>query len=118
MMSTLKDGEKIGYITDYSGSKLAKYLEDTYKGKYELYSGSQAQGREGQYYIVENDRRQSSSKTSALQYLRSLYTGVSRAEQGVLLITSSASNTNLGEISSIETTDLQLTNLGPEAIER
>ena len=82
MIRTLKDpNDKIGYIYHDTESKLYKLIQEKYSDKVILYKDSEAQGLEGQYYIVENNRNVDKGT-----YLRSINTGVSRAEQGVLLI--------------------------------
>lgn len=91
----------IGYIYSDPNSKLYKYIESTYgKDKIVPYKDSDAQGLEGQYYIVENKRTFEGSTPSQAEqdaYMRSIYTGISRAEQGALIIAPSS----FGEIKSI-----------------
>jgi hypothetical protein len=54
--------EPIGYIYSDANSKLFKYLETTYgKDKINFYKDSDAQGLEGQYYIVEPSRAKGST---------------------------------------------------------
>lgn len=91
----------IGYIYSDSNSKLYKYIESTYgKDKIIPFKDSDAQGLEGQYYIVENKRTFTESTPSEQEqkaYMRSLYTGISRAEQGALIIAPQS----FGEITTI-----------------
>ncbi len=77
-------GEKIGYIWHKKNSKLYQLLSsDTYKDKIDFKNEVSAQGKEGRYYIVENNR---SIDQTAEQYHKSLYTGISRAEQASIVI--------------------------------
>ena len=128
MVDTLKtddDGkkQKIGYIYSSSkpDSKLHKYLQDHYADSVEFFADSDAQGLEGQYYIVDLDRNKfkdnSYSDQDVMQYTRSLYTGITRAEQGALVIAPSSVG-NIGTISSIEDPKYQLEELGENAIKK
>jgi hypothetical protein len=47
--------DKVGYIYHDENSELYKYLNEKYKDRINFYKDSEAQGLEGQYYIVEND---------------------------------------------------------------
>ena len=88
-----------------------------YKDIIEDKEGSSAQGLEGQYYIVENYRGQEGNDEQT--YLRSLYTGISRAEQGILVIANNGYNIgNVGSVYSTKAKELQILNLGPQAIKR
>lgn len=81
MVSTLKQGQKIGYIYDDETSPVYKYLSDNYKNVIDFRKGNSAQGLESQYYIVDI------TPTSDIKsFLRSTYTGMTRATQGSLLI--------------------------------
>lgn len=80
LFATLKDGEKVGFIYDNENSKLYQLLQtDKYKDKVEFKKGSSALGLESRYYIIETD---SGSKK---QYLKNIYTGITRSTQGSLL---------------------------------
>lgn len=118
MAKTLKPGQKIGYIRPKGEeSKLYKYLMEHYKDIIDDKEDSSAQGLESQYYIVENNRKQEGN--NELTYLRSLYTGISRAEQGVLVIAGNGYNIgNVGTVSSSKAKELQILNLGAQAIKR
>lgn len=111
MVSTSGD-EKIGYIYHDTNTELYKLLTTKYKDKIIPFKDSDAQGLEGKYYIVENDIH---SNVPDSVYLRSLYTGITRASQGVLAITP----TNTKGIRTIGTTKdkrFQLETIGAEAI--
>ena len=120
MVNTLKNGEKIGYIYSKQDSNLYKLLSTKYKDKVNFYSGSDAQGLEGQYYIVENDISASSgnvTQNQQLNYISKLYTGITRAEQGVLAITPSGFG-NIDTIGSSADNTFQLEPLTEAAIKR
>ncbi len=83
MIDTLKEGQKIGYIyTDKTSPIYAALSQDQYKNFIDFREGGSAQGLEGQYYIIEAD-----PNTSTKEYLRDIYTGMSRAQQGSIIIT-------------------------------
>lgn len=81
MIATLKPGEKIGYIFSDKGSPIYQRLFQDYQQNIDFREGGSAQGLEGQYYIVEVNPNSDESV-----YLREVYTGMSRAQQGSLLI--------------------------------
>lgn len=89
MVDTLKEGEKIGYVYTDSTSELYKLLTTEFSDHIQLYKGSSAQGLEGQYFIIEN--RDSTNPDSSLyaspeEHYKNIYTGISRASQGCMLI--------------------------------
>ena len=86
MVSTLKNDEKIGYIYHSENSELYKWLTSTegIKEHIDKYEEKDAHGREAQYYIVENNREEAQD---ALEYFSSVYTGITRSEQGSIVIT-------------------------------
>lgn len=82
MIDTLKEGQKIGYIyTDKTSPIYAALSQDQYKNFIDFREGGSAQGLEGQYYIIE-----ANPTTSKKEYLKDIYTGMSRAQQGSLII--------------------------------
>lgn len=82
MIDTLKEGQKIGYIyTDKASPIYAALSQDQYKNFIDFREGGSAQGLEGQYYIIE-----ANPNTSKKEYLKDIYTGMSRAQQGSLII--------------------------------
>lgn len=94
MIDTLKEGQKIGYIyTDKSSPIYAALSQDQYKNFIDFREGGSAQGLEGQYYIIEaNPAPINDGDSPALirdlkkTYLKDVYTGISRAQQGSLII--------------------------------
>jgi hypothetical protein len=106
MISTLKDREKIGYIYHSDTSELYKWLTENQDIKDHIipYQEKDAHGREAQYYIVENDR---TSSQNALDYFESVYTGITRSEQGSIVITNSSSVRESGRIDKFNTIGLK-----------
>lgn len=111
MVSTSGD-EKIGYIYHDTDTELYKLLTTKYKDKVIPYKDSDAQGLEGKYYIVENDIH---SNVPDSVYLRSLYTGITRASQGVLAITPTTTK-GIKTIGTSQDKKFQLETIGAEAI--
>lgn len=111
MVSTSGD-EKIGYIYHDTNTELYKLLTTKYKDKVIPYKDSDAQGLEGKYYIVENDIH---SNVPDSVYLRSLYTGITRASQGVLAITPTTTK-GIKTIGTSQDKRFQLETIGAEAI--
>lgn len=111
MVSTSGD-EKIGYIYHNTNTELYKLLTTKYKDKIIPYKDSDAQGLEGKYYIVENDIH---SNVPDSVYLRSLYTGITRASQGVLAITPTTTK-SIKTIGTSQDKKFQLETIGTEAI--
>lgn len=80
LKDTLQPGEKIGYIYSDRNSPIYHELsQDKYKEYIDLKEGGSAQGLEAQYYIIE-------PSSESNQYLREIYTGISRAQQGSILL--------------------------------
>lgn len=92
LIQTLKKGEKIGYIYNDDSSPIYKLLaSDEYKEFIDLKKGGSAHGLEGRYYIIEASPNEymsdpTLSKSATEQYLKDIYTGITRAEQGSILI--------------------------------
>ncbi len=111
--------KKIGYIYNDSNSPLYKELsKDAYKPYIDLKYGSSAQGLEGQYYIIEVDPSDDVSTN-----LRDIYTGISRASQGSLLITPSSEDEKgedkaIPKITSEYRAGLVKENLPPDIIKK
>ena len=82
LISTLKPGQKIGYIySDRNSPILAELSSDKYSEYIDFREGGSAQGLEGQYYIIEAD-----FDSNTTNYLKDVYTGMSRAQQGSIII--------------------------------
>lgn len=112
LMASTTEDEKIGYIYHDENSELYKFLTTNYADKIDPKKDSDAQGLEGKYYIVE-----ANVNGTDKEYIRSLYTGITRASQGVLAIVPSQLG-NIASISSIEDNMFQLETLGEAAIQK
>ena len=89
LIKTLEPNQKIGYIYNDKNSILYQKLqEDKYKPFIDFKENGAAQGLEGRYYIIESDQK---NHNSVKEYLQEVYTGITRAIQGSLLITSANS---------------------------
>lgn len=112
LMASTTEDEKIGYIYHDENSELYKFLTTNYADKIDPKKDSDAQGLEGKYYIVE-----ANVNGTDKEYIRSLYTGITRASQGVLAIVPSQLG-NITSITSIEDNIFQLETLGEAAIQK
>lgn len=90
--------EHITYIYNSEDSGLYKYLKSLNVGDKVKFVYGSAQGREGQYYIIEepvldiqddpdNPNSQFENQARMSKHLKDMYTNLSRAKQGSLLIT-------------------------------
>lgn len=96
IIPNLKENEKIGYIYYSEESDLYKLLtSDKYKDKVSLYKNNEAQGKEGDYYIVEL-----SPEVSGKPALQQLYTGVSRSKVASLVYQTNNTLKGVGTIST------------------
>lgn len=89
LIPTLQDGEKIGYIYNDTKNEIYKTLMNNpkYKDHIQEYYGS-AQGLEGRYWISELANKDSFS------FLQDLYTNITRAKVGSILVTPVGWNSN------------------------
>lgn len=82
LINTLKPGQKIGYIySDRNSPIFTELSSDKYSKYIDFREGGSAQGLEGQYYIIEAD-----FDNNTTNYLKDVYTGMSRAQQGSIII--------------------------------
>lgn len=96
LISTLKEGEKIGYIYYDDLSPICKQLSSDKYSKYiDFKKGGSAHGLEGQYYIIEAD-----FNSNTLEYLKDIYTGISRSSQGSIIILPSGEDSKMIPMSS------------------
>lgn len=87
-MIDTSNGEKIGFIYSSKTSPLYQILNtDKYRDFIDFKEGGSAQGLEGKYYIIE-----ANTNVSSREYLRDIYTGISRAQQGSIVIVPSIYN--------------------------
>ena len=82
LIDTLKPEQKIGYIySDKNSPIFSELSSDKYSKYIDFREGGSAQGLEGQYYIIE-----ANFDNDTTNYLKDIYTGISRAQQGSILI--------------------------------
>lgn len=82
LINTLKPGQKIGYIySDRNSPIFTELSSDKYSKYIDFREGGSAQGLEGQYYVIEAD-----FDNNTTNYLKDVYTGMSRAQQGSIII--------------------------------
>lgn len=92
LINTLKEGEKIGYIYTDVSSPIYKLLSsDGYSNFIDFKEGSAALGLEGRYYIIEVSPNEymtnpDTQKSATEQYLKDIYTGITRAQQGSIIV--------------------------------
>lgn len=94
LIDTLGENEKIGYIYTDKNSPIFKELSsDKYSRYIDFKKGGSAQGLEGRYYIIEatptaqlNSESENIKETFTSIYMKNIYTGISRAQQGSILI--------------------------------
>ena len=81
--------DKIGLIVPSTDSELLKYIEgiESYKDKYTLFTGNNAQSSEATYYIIEDKKPDTISSDDNIQRYRALYTSMSRVRRGSILVT-------------------------------
>lgn len=83
LIPKLAKGEKIGYV--YFDTESPIYKELSSKPKYwdhiQTYKGNSAQGLEGNYWIIETNPKKSDDNI-----LKDIYTGITRASKGSLLV--------------------------------
>lgn len=84
LVSTLKDGEKIGYIYEEEEPEILKKLEELFGNKFIRYKGTSSSGVEGQYFIF--DATSDNFRDKSRKNLKKIYTGITRATQGGLII--------------------------------
>ena len=126
MVDSLKPGEKIGYIYHSKDSNIYKLINQEFKDYFDLYSETAAQGREARFYVVENNRevrhqitnsrgQQEWKENNPIDYYRSLYTGITRAEQATIVIAPSSrmGNEQMGII-QVKNAAVQPTKLIPD----
>ena len=91
LISTLKPKQKIGYIYKSKQSPIFQLLASAKYADYiDFKGGSSAQGLEGQYYIIEAD-----FDSNIDNYLKDVYTGISRAQQGSIIIAPSGNDKSI-----------------------
>lgn len=84
LISTLPEGEKIGYVYDSKDSEFYKYAQE-HPDKFEFLFGNTAKGLEARYYILDITK-QLSLKDNNTQAIRDFYTVMTRSKQGNLVL--------------------------------
>lgn len=105
LVNTLAEGEKIGYIYNDKTSPIYGMLSSEFGDNIDFKEGGSAQGLEGRYYIVEADFHDSvGSSVHNVEDLKALYTGMSRAQQGALIIAPFTDDRAAIKVNSVATT--------------
>ena len=103
LIPKLAKGEKIGYV--YFDTESPIYKELSSKPKYwdhiQTYKGNSAQGLEGNYWIIETNPKKSDDNI-----LKDIYTGITRASKGSLLVLPADFN-RVRDDRNIEISDIQ-----------
>ena len=103
LIPNLAKGEKIGYV--YFDTESPIYKELSSKPKYwdhiQPYKGNSAQGLEGNYWIIETNPKKSDDNI-----LKDIYTGITRASKGSLLVLP-ADFSRVRDDRNIEISDIQ-----------
>lgn len=83
---TIAEEDKIGYIYQKEGTTLYNLINSPkYKDFFQKHQGGNSQGLESDYYVIELDP---SENQDSQEFMKSLYTGITRARKGSLLLTS------------------------------
>lgn len=85
----LQDDEKIGFLYVDEASSIYKKVKDKYGDLIDGKSIEDAQGLEGNYYIIDLNRSDALDKQEVRQQL---YTGITRAKKGGLIISDGKAN--------------------------
>lgn len=125
MLNSLQDGEVITYIrvtddgSDTDLSKAIESLKQQYPDKIQTQTAMSSQGTEGQYYILEYTAETGDIyriKQVAEYYYKTLYTTISRAKQGSLVVFNGDSSAY--GIESKKVSSISRQNLSKEAIKK
>ena len=84
LISTLPEGEKIGYVYDNENSEFYKYARE-HADKFEFLFGNTAKGLEARYYILDITKQLELKKDNT-QAIRDFYTVMTRSKQGNLVL--------------------------------
>lgn len=105
LIKKLDDGEKLGFIYQSKDSKLYKELKDKYgDSKIDFYYKNSAQGKEARYFIYETDFDNSfNDEYSSSRLIEELNTGITRAQDGIVILTKNPNSTNFfGKIGNLQ----------------
>lgn len=142
MLDSLKEGEKLNYIFDDPSTELYQALKalnegGQYKGKINFVTAGASQGQEGQYYIIElnksfenavkqagtvindgpNAGKLDPENEATRNFGKTIYTAISRAKQGSLIVGNYDADTDVSLFQSIPQTTLQVNNLSPQILQ-
>lgn len=110
---SLADGEKIGFLYANEESETYKKVKEKYGDLIEGKSIADAQGLEGNYYIIDINQRAEDPQEVRQQ----IYTGLTRAKKGGLIISDGKSG-QLVYIDNIKDETSELETISPEAISK
>lgn len=114
LLSTLNPEEKIGFIYYDTDTEIYKLLSNaTYKDRIDFKQGNSSQGLEGKYYIIDD-----SSELGSEQYWSDMYTGITRAIQGCIVLHNKVgySAGNSENLSSQEDSSTNINSLSSDGI--
>lgn len=132
MLNTLGENEQINFIFDDTSTQLYQSLKTLneggkYIGKINFISAKASQGQEGQYYIVELTQSFKNTvedlgynfndEESSINFAKTIYTAISRAKQGSLIMGDYTNDTEYPVFTSIKQDTLQKQNLSTEIIQ-
>lgn len=97
MLNTLAEGETITFVYDNPESKVLKYINSLNQGSKIITVQGSVQGQEGKYYIIEEPEFAPDNQSETLNtdkdmfksHLKGIYTNLSRAKQGTIVIPNS-----------------------------
>ena len=104
---TILEEDKIGYIYQKEGTDLYNLINSPkYKDFFQQHQGGNSQGLESDYYVIELDPNENQDSS---EYIKALYTGITRARNGSLLLTSQKVGpyTRITNTTMDETTELE-----------
>lgn len=114
MINSMNPDEKIGFIYYDTDTEIYKLLSSaTYKDRVDFKQGNSSQGLEGKYYIIDD-----SAGLENEEYWDDLYTGISRAIQGsIVLHTKDSYKTNNSNLlNSIQDPSTSVSELSKDGI--
>ena len=142
MLDSLQENEKLNFIFDDPSTELYQALKGLneggqYKGKINFITAGASQGQEGQYYVIELNKsfenavnnsgtvipdgpdqgKLDPSNEPTLAFGKTIYTAISRAKQGSLIVGNYDMDTDVSLFESIPQTTLQVNNLSPQILQ-
>ena len=93
LKKSLKSGEKIGFLYADEEKSIHKRIKEKFGDLIDVKSITDAQGLEGDYYIIDlNQRPQSDTKKSEQKLRDEFYTAFTRAKKGGIIINNQTGN--------------------------